>query len=393
MSNPLPRIQERLLQRTDNFLRTTKTLSSIRVDQAVNAESITGDSIADLQIVVPAQEKVSLGASERDQAFLQVCKYYRDGFYPRPNIFTCEVPEAFCHVGTGLICTKEFEAINESQMEYRMHAEPAAVGNPIYRPFKWFKPMRAPRLAGTFATIGNVYQSYWGHWLFDCLPRLHSLEKASAGKRVTLLVPDDMAASWYDSLDCVLPTNFGIQRMPANSWVQVDRMLLASYPTGRANFHMPPEFFDFIRQACFTKAGLPLENAPSERIYVSRAGTRHRRILNEDGLVQLLGRYGFKIVELEKLNFRQQVELFHRAEIVVAAEGSNWGDMLFAGKIKVCVLYANREPNTHWFTAAKGLGQEHFFLTADGETHSDFRVNLAELERLLIHEMGLQSAD
>jgi hypothetical protein len=167
-------------------------------------------------------------------------------------------------------------------------------------------------------------------------------------------------------------------------------MLLASYASGRANSHMPPEFYDYIRKACFTKFGLPLENAPSERIYISRAGTQHRRILNEEQLVELLTRYGFKCVELEKLNFRQQVELIHRTEILVVTDGSSCADMVFAGKINVLILYSHQEPNMHWFTAAKALGQKHFFLAADKESpHSDFSVDLAALERILREGMGL----
>jgi capsular polysaccharide biosynthesis protein len=389
VTNPVQHIQSSLARRADDFLRTTRALSAIRIDHAVDVESVQDDSIANLQILVPARSEVPLGVNAHDHAFLQVCRHYRSGSYASPAILTCEVPDAYCHIGTGLVCTRDFYALNESQMKYRMEAGPAAVGNRIYRPFRWFKPRRAPRLSGLYATIGNVYQNYWGHWLFDCLPRLYSLQKAAGGQRVILLVPEDMASSWFDSLDCVLPRNFMIQRLPADSWFQVDRLLLASYATGLANSHMPAEFYDFMRKACFTQLGLPLENKPSERFYVSRAGTQHRRILNEDALIGLLQRYGFKTVRMEELDFKAQVELFHRAEIVVAAEGSNWANMLFAGRIKICVLYANREPNTHWFTAAKGLGQEHYFLTTDGEMHADFRVHLAELERLLIHEMGL----
>jgi capsular polysaccharide biosynthesis protein len=391
MTNLLRRIQRGLLRRLDEFLRTNRMLGRWRIDRAVDAESVVDGSITNRQVIAPAQARVSLETNALDRPFLEVCKHFQEGWYSRPAIFTCEVPDAFCHVGTGLVCTRDFDAITDSQMKYRMAAGPAAVGNPIYRPFKWFKPVRVRRLAGTFATIGNVYLRYWGHWVFDCLPRLYSLDQASAGERVVLLVPDDLPASWHESLACVLPSNFEVQSWPGSSWVQVERMLLASYASGLANSHMPREFYDFIRNACFTKFGLPLENRPSERIYVSRAGTRHRRILNEEALVELLGRYGFKAVALEKLTFRQQVELFHRAEIVVGADGSNCANMLFAGRIKVLVLYSDRHPYTHWFTAAKGLGQQHFFLTCDGASmHADFSVDLKALEQLLNGPMELR---
>ena len=377
MPDLLLRLQRSLLRRTDEFLRTSPLLRPWRIDRAVDVEDLTDGSITNLQVIEPAQDRVSLGATVHDAAFLHVARHYREGWYARPSLLTCEVPGAWCHVATGLVCTRDFLALNDSQLKYRMDAGPAAVGNRVYRPFRWFRPRRARRVPGLCATIGNIYGSYWGHWLFDCLPRLCLLEKAAAGAPVTLLVPDDLPPSWNESLAAVLPPNFELFRLPPNSWVRADRLLLASCPAGRANNHMPPAFYEFVRRACFTKFGLPPGSQPSGRLYISRAGTRHRRILNEKPLIDLLARYGFKTVALEKLSFRQQVELFHRAEIVVAADGSNWADMLFAGRIKVCVLYSQQEPNTHWFTAAKGLGQDHFFLAANAESpHADFTVDL-----------------
>jgi capsular polysaccharide biosynthesis protein len=189
----------------------------------------------------------------------------------------------------------------------------------------------------------------------------------------------------------LLPPNFEIQRLPANNWVQVDRLLLASYAAARANGHIPAEYFEFMRQTVFARFGLPPKNEPRERIYVSRALTHHCRILNEEQLIELLSRYGFKSVVLEKLDFREQVELFHRAEVIVAPFGSNWGNLVWAGKIKIFILYPNRPPSTHFFTYAKALGQEHFFLAErESSAWSDFKVDLDEVENVLKNEMGLR---
>jgi capsular polysaccharide biosynthesis protein len=108
-------------------------------------------------------------------------------------------------------------------------------------------------------------------------------------------------------------------------------------------------------------------------------------------LIELLSRYGFKSVVLEKLDFRKQVELFHGAEVIVAPFGSNWGNLVWAGKIKIFILYPNRPSGTHFFTYAKALGQEHFFLAErEASPWSDFTVDLGEVENVLMNEMGLR---
>ena len=339
-------------------------------------------SIENLQILLPAQNNISLEPNERDRRFLKQCKYFNDGSYSRPNVFVCELPEAFCHVCTGLVCDRGFRAISDSQMGYRLGCNPA---------FKGFKPTGITNLRGTYSTIQNVYWDYWWHWLVDCLPRLLLLEEACPGRRVILLVPENLAGAFEESLGCLCPPNFEIRRLPPNAWVKVDRLILPTYVSGRGNGHIPAKYCQSIRRKVFAKLGLAQSNNPVDHIYVSRAHARYRRILNEGDLMGLLRRYGFKSVAPERLTFGEQVALFHRAAVVVSAYGSNWTNILFSGNIKILVLYPDRQPETHVFTMAKALGQEHFFLAGvEGSVDSDFSVDLSDVENVLRNEMDLR---
>jgi Glycosyltransferase 61 len=370
-----------VLARTSCFLRNSGALSPLRIDEAVQAEKELGRSTENLKILWPAQQRVSLEPTENERNFLKICKYFNDGFYSRQNIFVCEVPLAYCHIGTGLVCTHDFKAISDSQMEYRLEWN---------RAFKWFKPMKVRRMTGTYATIQNVFWTYWWHWLVDCLPRLVLLARAYPSRQIKLLAPNNIDGTFEESLTSLLPSNFEIVRMPAAAWVKVDRLMLPAYASGRGNGHIPEEYYEFIRRTVFAKFGLPMKNKLQERIYVSRARTRYRRILNERELVELLSFYGFRSVVLEELTFREQVELFHRAAVVVSAYGSNWGNILFSGGIKIFVLYPDCQPETHVFTFSKGLGQEHFFLAGEGkDVNADFSVDLGAVKRVLQDEMNL----
>jgi capsular polysaccharide biosynthesis protein len=259
------------------------------------------------------------------------------------------------------------------------------------RQFKWFKPLNVHHLPGAYATINNVFSPYWWHWLVDCLPRIQLLEKAYPGQRVVLLMPEEMGESFKDSLTSALPPKFEVMYLPAKTWVKVDRMLLPSYLSGRANGHMPMECYEYIRKRVFSKFGLSATNNSTERIYVSRAQAAHRRIVNEEELICFLSRYGFRTVAPETLSFQQQVRLFHGAEVIVSAHGSNWGNILFSGKIKLLVLYPDRVPNTHIFTMAKALCQQHYFIAGNETSEdADFDVELAQVERVLTEEMGIE---
>lgn len=382
MKNTLIKLQKGVSNWASLQLHYNKWLSPFRVDRCISAAQGTGEQIHNLRVLTPAQAVVPLGVDDHDRGFLQVGKYFNNGSYSRPDLFVCEVPQAYYYNGTGMVCTKDFEAVIESQMKYRLELPRSLPA--------LFKPWRPRRLAGTYATIQNCFWYEWWHWLVDSLPRVYSLYLAYPVEKVVLLVPDDMGPQHVDSLASVLPPNFSTRGLPRRSWVQVDRMLLPSYVSDRGNGHLPKGYYDFIRKNTFSKFGLPGKHIQTERIYVSRRHTKRRRITNEPALISLLERYGFRTITPENLSFREQVELFHRAEVIVAPHGSNWGNIIFSGAVKILVLYPDAVPETHIFTVAKALGQKHFFLAGNApHVNSDFSVDVAAVERILTLEMEL----
>jgi len=154
--------------------------------------------------------------------------------------------------------------------------------------------------------------------------------------------------------------------------------------------YLPRPYYDTIRRGIFKRFELPESHAKTERIYVSRAGAQHRKINNEDAFCALIEPYGFKRVLLEKLSFREQVELFHKAEFVIGPHGAGLGTMLFSGDAPVVVLYSNREPPSYFHSMACGMSQKHYFVCHDGQSEEDsFDANLPAVQRILEDDLGL----
>jgi hypothetical protein len=355
-------------------------LGPLLLKEYVSLNEVASTHISDMQVLYPT-ERITF-ATESDSDFLSVCKYYNDGAFVRPNVFVCRLQDSYLHVGTGLVCTQDFRAISDSVLEYRL---------PYCRAFGRYKPRNLKHLSGNYSTIHNVFGSNHWHWLVDSLPRVYSLMKAAPDERITILLPEAMTQVQRDSLECVLPPNFVAKFLPTNSWVKPECLVLPSLVTGRANGYLPAEYSDYLRRSVFSKLGLSLSHKAKERIYISRSGAQRRRILNEDKVIDLLSTYGFKSYELEKLTFKEQVELFHQAEFVVGPNGAGLGNILFSGKISILVLYPDKTPNTYFLTQAKSLGQEHFFLAdKKGSEHLDFEVNITDLESILRGKWGLE---
>jgi capsular polysaccharide biosynthesis protein len=308
-------------------------------------------------------------------------KYYRSGTFDRPTIFVCDVPGARLHVGTGLTLTRDWEMLAE--MESRVQG--------YTPPFRRRRPRQFRKWAGKCSTMmiwnaGNI-----GHWFLDCLPRVHSLAKVVPTEPLTLFAPEQgMKPVQRESLEAILPPNFRLEYLPGDTWIEPEEMLWPSLVSNNCNFLLPAEYYDSIREPLFKRYGLPSRHTPTDRIYIMRKKAGWRRILNDADVIRLLTAYGFQCVDLADYSLREQVEMFHRAEIVVGAHGAGLTSLLFAGPIKLVIFYATKSPQNHYHTMAKGLGQEFHFLTDDKGEEDDFSVDVPALELILTEKFGLK---
>jgi capsular polysaccharide biosynthesis protein len=116
-------------------------------------------------------------------------------------------------------------------------------------------------------------------------------------------------------------------------------------------------------------------------------------VLNEAATMRLLERFGFRSVRLEELSFREMVELFHDAQIVIGAHGAGLGAIFFSGDISVIVLYPTHVPPNYFHTLAVGLGQRHHHVLHDqAREDDDFIADLDALEHVLRRELKLEPA-
>jgi capsular polysaccharide biosynthesis protein len=325
-----------------------------------------------------AAEKVVIADPEKDP-FVPVGKYYREGWFVRPTLFVADVPEARLHVGSGMVCTRDWEVM--ADLEYRLSGYPE---------LRKRKPRELTRRAGTYSTVFSWNGENFGHWMFDFLPRIHSLAKAEPKAKITILMPDFLRPAFRESLELVVPGNFAVEYLPRDTWLQPEKFIWPSMISGRCNFFLPAEYYEAIRRPIFSRYGLPERHRKTKRIFITRRDALNRRILNEDAVSGLLVRYGFEDHELSRLSFREQVELFHQADIVVGPHGAGLSSIVFSGDIRLVIIYPTRVPQNHWHTLSRGLGQEHHFVRHDTGEDDDFTVDMEQLERVLREELGLR---
>lgn len=335
--------------------------------------------ITNLQIVHPA-ERIRV-ADPTSDTFLSVAKAYRDGEVDRPDVFVCELPGGYFHVRSGMTCTRDSRVLVDQGLEHRRFHYPHYGG---------LRPLRTQHVQGACASIIPCFHGNFWHWMIDGLPRVELLARVMKGAPLTIVAPNSLNEYQRITLESVTPPNFKIEYLDPETWVSADRLLWASMVSQLEMGYLPRQYFDTIRHGIFKRFGLPEEHIKTERIYISRAGAQHRKILNEEAFCAFIEPYGFKRVLLEKLSFREQVELFHKAEYVIGPHGAGLGTMLFSSDAPVVALYSNREPPGYFHSMACGLDQPHHFVCHDGEGEDDsFEADLPAVKRVLEDELGL----
>ena len=347
-------------------------------------EAAAGGGVRNLRVMLPG-ERIRIGRGDEDP-FARVAQAYNDGWFDRPDVFVCEIPDAYVHVRSGMVCTSDFKLIADKGMEHRRY---------LYPPFRGRRPESVPRAEGLWTTLAYCNSENFWHWMIDCLPKIRTLEIALAGEPLIICMHSMALPFQRFTLEAVLPPNFRLVYLdPETSpWIRPERFIWASMVSGLCMGVLPKEYYDAIRGPVFERLGLPATHVKTERLYISRRNAGHRRVRNEDAVVELLAGYGFRSVQLEKLPFEEQVKLFHRAEVVVGPHGAGLGTIFFSGDIDLVALYSTREPGNYFQSLACGLGQRHHFLCSD-EAHEDdwFDVDLPALQDLLEDQVGLQRA-
>jgi capsular polysaccharide biosynthesis protein len=102
------------------------------------------------------------------------------------------------------------------------------------------------------------------------------------------------------------------------------------------------------------EAERPIQICECRRIYISRQKANSRRVLNEDAVMELLGRYGFQKVVLEDLSLTEAAQMYRNATHIIGVHGSGLTNLIFTANAYVLEL----------FSTGHGIRPEYFQLAS-----------------------------
>jgi capsular polysaccharide biosynthesis protein len=269
----------------------------------------------------------------------------------------------------GAVITPDHQLINDV-------SHTGAGDNPYGHPL--FSTGRLPQstpVKGRVAVItmyaGNLPgRPYYGHWLWDMLPRLHLLEKS--GVPWDSLVVPQVARYERESLKLLGLDKRIIADQDLN--LEAEELVvpsLSGFPIG-----------NYSAWACqwLRDRFLPMAPAPSagqpRRLYISRAKAATRRMLNEAELLSALTPLGFEPVLLEEYSFLDGVKLLRDAEAVVSPHGSNITNLVFCRPgTPVIEIFSPKYVTACHYSMACQAGLDYGYVIGEGTVTKQQRVS------------------
>ena len=244
--------------------------------------------------------------------------------------------------------------------------------------------------SGPLAVLATSDHANYYHFLCEDLGRVGFYTKVKALRHARFPVPPP--TSWQHDYYRLAGLEARHLPLPKGVW-RLRKVWVAPRGHGLiAELHS--RAIDWLRQIGDRVAGEDAVAPRPRRIYVSRAGTRHRRLLNEDQVQRLATELGFTTVRPETLPVSEQIRLFRGADVVMGTFGAGLTNALFmrpgALLLEIAPAKSTALPQIHnaIFTTVAGLCDLRYGLLSapsEGvmpETH-DFTVPLDWLRALL----------
>jgi capsular polysaccharide biosynthesis protein len=86
-------------------------------------------------------------------------------------------------------------------------------------------------------------------------------------------------------------------------------------------------------------------------------------VLNEEKVISVLEEQGFETILSSKLSFREKINLFYKAKIVVSASSAGLGSLFYGNaEGRVLEIFSQGFVHTHYYNMAKAIGMDYEYI-------------------------------
>ena len=189
-------------------------------------------------------------------------------------------------------------------------------------PISFEPPAHLPTLDRAIVTMPVGAVNY-GHFILDCLSGVVALMGVQKLRNGPYVFPP--LTPWQlRHLELVGITSPVITAQPI---YRVSQLFFTNCMAH--NLHSPNVHFRTLRDIQLSNVSGELPSGVGERIYISRRGALLRRFLDEPELETRLAALGFSIVQPELYKVDEQIQMFHRAKVVIGPTGAAFANVIY----------------------------------------------------------------
>jgi hypothetical protein len=190
-----------------------------------------------------------------------------------------------------------------------------------------------------------AYENYF-HWLVETMPRLKMIEDDKRLCDLPVILPENRTPKFIrESLE--MAGYFDKTRFLDDGVYQFETLhipTLFSQPC-----HPSPLAIEWVREKLIQENHLKRK----KRIYISRRDALKRYVVNEVEVESILAQFGFETVCLSDYSFKDQIEFFQAAEIVIGSHGAGLANLVFTPSESIFIELIKEGPfNTCYYQLA-----------------------------------------
>ncbi len=225
------------------------------------------------------------------------------------------------------------------------------------------------------------------HWMFDALPRLFAVKHLL--EEYLVILPEAYSKQDYITSSLKVMGVKKIMYIKEGDFFFIKQLYSPSLtaPTGNYNDNLVRMMRDYFIHSLPQKTTIKFGN----KIYISRSKAAGRRISNENAFIDVINKYGFKVVVFEEYTWLEQAAIMLNAEFLISNHGAGLSNMLFMKP--GCNVFELRKEgdygNNCFFSLASALNLNYYYQTCNSinitnEPHAaDLIVDCDKLEKKL----------
>ncbi len=300
-------------------------------------------------------------------------KKIKDNILFFPKTFILSLQNAHV-ISDGVVVTKD----NRILSDFFNEMGPELVHHSIFT--KWFLP-KEKIINGQTALLIDKQNGFYFHWMFDVLPRLVMLENNNYNIDNYLFYQLDKPFQ-FETLNILgIDTRKIIQATKKSNFL-VKNLIAPSLPGVSGIITM--DSYKILREKMIPK-NINRDNK-YQKIYISRAKAKLRKILNEDELINFLKKFNFVSVNLEDYSLIDGIKIINSAQIIIAPHGAGLANMVFCNpKTKIVEIFSENYINTCYRKMSYICDTEYYYYIehANKLENNDITINIEKFTTIL----------